>query len=108
MLYRRWRGDDLESQHRGAWVLVDARGEVLAGNGAHDHPVFARSSLKSLQAVPLVESGAADRFGIDDAELTLAMSSHNGDPFQTDPIATMLHRLGLDVADLQCGVPPCG
>lgn len=106
VLYRRWRGNELESQHRGAWVLVDIDGEVLAGNGVHDHPVFARSSLKSIQAVPLVESGAADRFGIDDVELTLAMSSHNGEPFQTDPIATMLGRLGLDVAHLQCGVPP--
>ncbi|HVF14997.1 MAG TPA: asparaginase [Acidimicrobiales bacterium] len=106
MLYRRWRGDEPESQHRGSWVLVDAHGEVLAGKGVHEHPVFARSSLKSIQAVPLVESGAADRFGIDDVELTLAMSSHNGDPFQTDPIGRMLRRLGLDVADLRCGAPP--
>jgi L-asparaginase II len=108
VLYQRWRGEEIESQHRGAWVLVDAHGDVLAGSGAHVHPVFARSSLKSIQAVPLVESGAADRFGIDDLELTLAMSSHNGEPFQTDPIRTMLSRLGLDVAHLRCGTPPSG
>jgi L-asparaginase II len=103
-----WRGDAVESQHRGAWVLCDSSGTAVDGVGSWRVPVFARSSVKSLQALPLLETGAAQRFGYSDAEVALALSSHNGEPCHTEPVAALLARLGLSVADLQCGAQQPG
>ncbi|MDP6761869.1 MAG: asparaginase [Planctomycetota bacterium] len=102
-LVRARRGGEIESQHRGAWVLVDTSGAALEGAGAFEEPVFARSSVKAFQALPLVESGAAERFAYGDAELALALSSHNAEAVHTDGVRVILDRLGLSVADLQCG-----
>ena len=66
VVVRVWRGDSVESVHRGAWCLVDSSGSVVAGAGHWDAPFFARSSIKSLQALPLFETGAVERFGFRD------------------------------------------
>jgi L-asparaginase II len=103
-----WRGGRVESQHRGAWALVDTAGNVLDGAGAPEHPVFARSSIKSLQALPLLETGAAEHFGFGEDELALAAASHNAEACHTDRVAALLERLGLGPDDLQCGSQPPG
>lgn len=103
VLVRIYRGDAVESQHRGAWVLADSSGRVIDGDGAWDAPMFARSSVKSLQALPLLESGAAERFDFSDAEIALAVSSHNAEAAHTLGVEAVLARLGLSAADLQCG-----
>ena len=103
VLARIWRGGHVESQHRGAWVVVDTRGKVLEGAGDVRAAYFARSTLKSLQALPLLESGAADRFGFGDDEIALVLASHSGEPCHTERVARLLARLGLTPAALQCG-----
>lgn len=96
------RGERVESAHRGAFAVVDADGIIVASRGEVLHPVFPRSAVKALQALPLVESGAADGFG--DAELALACSSHSGEPAHAAAAARILARAGLGEADLECGV----
>lgn len=108
VLVRLWRGEQVESQHRGSWVLVDAEGQVLEGGGAFDAPCFARSSVKCLQALPLIESGAAQRFGFGPAEIALAIASHDGEEIHTRVVAGMLARAGLEPQHLQCGSQPPG
>lgn len=108
VLARVWRGQWVESQHRGAWVLVDASGQVLEGAGQWDEPFFARSSIKSLQAVPLLETGAAARWNLTDPELVLALASHNGEAQHTEVVAGLLARIGLSEEALQCGPHPPG
>ena len=108
VLVQVWRGDAVESQHRGAWVVCDSSGTTIDGVGAWRAPVFTRSAVKSLQALPLLETGAAQRYAFTDAEVTLALSSHNGEPCHTEPVAALLARLGLSAADLQCGPQPPG
>lgn len=103
VLARRTRGGFVESQHRGAWVVVDSLGAILDGDGAKREQIFARSSTKSIQALPLIESGAADHFGLTDVELALAISSHNAEHGHTQVVTSLLARLGLHVGDLQCG-----
>jgi L-asparaginase II len=105
-LVRVWRGDWVESQHRGLWALVDSSGRVIDSAGDVQTPIFARSSLKSLQALPLLESGAAERFGLSDPEVVLAISSHSGEACHTRPVAALLQRLRLSHADLRCGAQP--
>ena len=108
VLLRRWRGKSVESQHRGAWVLVDGAGDVVDGAGAFRRPVFARSSTKSMQALPLIESGAASAFGLGPVELALACSSHNAEDCHTQPVTRLLGRLGLDPGHLLCGASAPG
>jgi L-asparaginase II len=103
VLVRIWRGDAVESWHRGAWVVTDSAGRVVDGAGCFDHPVFVRSAAKSLQALPLLEGGAAERFSLSDAELALCLASHNAERCHTDGVLGLLQRLDLGVEHLQCG-----
>ncbi|PWR21936.1 asparaginase [Zavarzinia compransoris] len=97
------RGGIVESRHRGAYAVVDGDGRLAAAAGDIERPVFPRSSMKILQAVPLVESGAADRFACTAAELALACASHNGEEAHVATAAGLLARLGLGEGDLACG-----
>lgn len=106
VLVRVWRGAAVESVHRGAWALVDPDGRTVASQGDVDAPTFARSAIKALQALPLVESGAADRFGFTPPELALAISSHDAEAQHTDAVAALLERLEFGVGHLRCGAQP--
>ncbi len=97
------RGDVVESRHRGAVCVMDADGAVLLSLGDVDRPVFPRSAVKAIQALPLMESGAAERFGLTDPEIALACASHSGEPAHADTAASMLAKAGLDAGCLECG-----
>ena len=73
--------------------------------GDPEHVVFFRSSAKPFQAIPVIESGAADAFGITPAELALCCASHAGSPEHQRQVAAFLAKIGLSPADLQCGCP---
>jgi L-asparaginase II len=97
------RGAMVESAHRGAAAVVTADGSVHRSWGDVERPVYPRSAIKPLQAIPLVESGAAERFGLGDAEIALAAGSHRGTPLHVNAIAAWLARLGLGAEHLECG-----
>ena len=97
------RGDRVESVHRVAYAVADAGGTLLQHEGDVRRPVFPRSSVKPLQALPLVESGAAERFALSERELALACASHGGEPMHTEIVAAWLARIGLDPSALECG-----
>jgi L-asparaginase II len=103
VLVEAWRGNVVESFHRGAVAVVDGDGALVASLGDIDRPVFPRSAIKLLQALPLVESGAADRWQLSDEELALACASHTGEPAHTRTAAAMLAKVGLDETVLECG-----
>jgi L-asparaginase II len=100
------RGDLVESVHRGAIAIVDAAGKSVLALGDVETPVYPRSSLKPVQALPLVESGAADAYGLGPEELALACASHSGEPMHTDRVAAWLTRIGCGERDLACGAHP--
>ncbi|WP_075216654.1 asparaginase [Mongoliimonas terrestris] len=97
------RGTVVESRHTGAVAVVDGDGHVVLAIGDIDRPVFPRSAVKAFQALPLIESGAADRFGFGASELALAISSHNGERRHVDTARAMLAAAGLDEGCLECG-----
>ena len=96
------RNGILESTHRGHVVVCDAMG-VIAEWGNAAQVIFPRSSCKMLQALPLVESGAADAAGLGVNHLALSCASHQGAHMHTDLAADWLAGLGLGEADLRCG-----
>lgn len=97
------RGSTVESTHRGAIAVVDADGAVLASLGDIERPIFPRSAVKVLQALPLVASGAADQVGLSDEELAIACASHGGEEIHAQTAARMLAKAGLDADALECG-----
>lgn len=97
------RGGLVESSHRGAVAIVDADGAMVLAVGDIAKPVFPRSAVKPLQALPLVECGAAERYAFGDEELALACASHSGEPAHVEVVARMLSHAGLDVSALACG-----
>ena len=100
------RGQTIESLHRGAFAVLDATGAVRLAAGDIDRPVFPRSAVKLLQALPLVASGAAQQLDLSDEQLALACGSHSGEAAHTRVAAAMLARAGLDAAALECGAHP--
>ena len=97
------RGAMAESRHRGAVAIVDAHGRVELAAGDIEQPVYARSGIKPIQALPLIETGAADAFDLTDAEIALACASHNGEPRHVEIVTAWLKRIGLGVEALACG-----
>lgn len=97
------RGNIVESRHRGMAVVVDGDGSVLLSAGDVDAAVFPRSACKAMQALPLIESGAADAYGFGSRELALACSSHSGEDAHVELAAAMLAKAGRDVDSLECG-----
>ena len=93
------RGPAVESRHRGAAAVVDGRGKLAAAWGDIERPVFPRSAIKPLQALAVIESGAAEAYELSDAELALACASHSGEPKHVDAVVGWLARIGLGVAD---------
>ncbi len=98
------RGAITESRHRGHIVAVEPDGNIIASLGAPHNVTFLRSSAKPFQALPLLLTGAAERFGFTDREVALACSSHNGEPIHTEIAASMLKKIGLGPEALKCGV----
>ena len=97
------RGPMVESRHRAAFAVSDTEGRLVLHGGDANRPVFARSAIKPLQALALVESGAAEAFDLGDAEIALACASHNGETRHVETVTAWLERIGCSVDDLECG-----
>jgi L-asparaginase II len=99
-----WRGPIIESLHRGHLIAVDGEGKTIAELGDAEAVTFIRSSAKPFQAIPLVASGAADRFGLTEKEIAIACGSHSGEPIHVETAQSILRKIGLDASALKCGV----
>jgi len=106
ILVEQTRGEHVENRHRGAFVIADAEGNVIAAAGDISRPVFPRSAIKSMQALAMVTSGAIDQFGLSDQQLALACASHHGEDVHVTGVTGFLNHLGLSGDDLECGAHP--
>jgi L-asparaginase II len=97
------RGERVESAHRGAIAVCDADGRLRLAIGDIETGVYPRSSLKPIQAIPLIETGGASMFSLAAEEIALACASHSGEPQHTIRIAAWQEKIGCSVVDLACG-----
>ena len=98
-----WRGELVECVHRGHVVVAGADGEIVQSWGDPAAVIYPRSAFKMIQALPLIESGAADAVGLRVDQLALACASHQGAAIHTDRVQAWLAGLGLSDADFRCG-----
>lgn len=97
------RGGQIESIHRGDWVIVNTEGKILAHKGDPMKRTFWRSSAKPFQAIPTLAAGAAERFNLTTSEISILCSSHNGEPGHVETVRGILRKMGFDDAALDCG-----
>ena len=98
-----WRGPFLESVHSGHAVICDETGQIVQAWGDPNAVVLPRSSSKMLQALPLLESGAARAYGLGAEQLALACASHNGAAIHTSRVQAWLQHIGCTDDDFRCG-----
>jgi L-asparaginase II len=87
------RGAVVESVHHGAWVVVDAAGEVVSACGDPGLEIFPRSSLKPFQAVPLLEVAHRHGWRLEPREWAIACASHGGTPQHLLWVEHLLERV---------------
>ncbi len=97
------RGGVVESVHRGAWAVIGPGGELLASSGDIDTPIFPRSAIKAFQALPALEAGIAEAYGMDDREIALAVASHNGEEAHVETARSALAKAHMSEAAYECG-----
>ena len=97
------RGGMVESVHRVAAAVVDRHGVARLTWGDGSRPIFPRSAIKPLQALTVIESGAADAFDLSADEIALSCASHRGEPMHVTRVAAWLERIGLTLEALECG-----
>ncbi|MAO57537.1 MAG: L-asparaginase II [Rhodospirillaceae bacterium] len=97
------RGTLVESRHRVHAVVADAAGEIVHAWGEPDREIYPRSAIKPLQAMALIETGTADRWGLNDERIALACASHSASAAHVMAVEAWLSDLGLGEGDLECG-----
>ena len=100
------RGDLVESIHRGVVAVVDVEGRIIAGAGDISYLTYIRSAAKPMQALPVVESGAAAYFDLEQEELALLTASHSGEDEHVRVGQRIMEKIGLSGQFLQCGTHP--
>lgn len=103
ILVERYRGEVLESFHRGVICMVDDEGKIIFSEGDVNQICFPRSAMKFFQVMPLLESGAVEKFGFTMKEIALMCGSHNGEAAHVEGVEGILKKIGLSKDDLQCG-----
>ncbi|MEE2994508.1 MAG: asparaginase [Gemmatimonadota bacterium] len=103
IVVRTWRGEVIEGVFRAHIAVVNTEGRLLCSVGDPSYTTYWRSSSKPLQALPLIESGAADEYHFTEEEIAVTCASHSGEDFHTDAVGSILHKAGLSEDDLQCG-----
>jgi L-asparaginase II len=98
-----WRGEIVESRHRGHLTAVEPSGRTITELGEPEFITYLRSSGKPFQTIPVVTSGAADRFCFSEKEIAIACGSHSGEPVHLETVRAMLGKIGLSESDLKCG-----
>jgi L-asparaginase II len=97
------RGSIVESRHTGSYAVVNGEGQVVAAEGDVAAAIYPRSAVKAFQCLPLIESGAADRFGFTQEEIALCCSSHNGEASHVRVAQALLAKAGNAEPLYECG-----
>lgn len=103
LIAKKYHGEIVDLHHYGHIAVTDVDGNILWKLGDPNRVTYSRSSAKPMQAIPLVESGAIDEYGITEKELAVICASHSAEAFHTEAVLSILEKAGLDESYLQCG-----
>jgi len=103
LIAKKYHGEIVDLHHYGHIAVTDVDGKILWQLGDPNRVTYSRSSAKPIQAIPLVESGAVDEYGITEKELAVMCASHNSEAFHMEAVLSILKKAGLSESSLQCG-----
>jgi len=103
LIAKKYYGEIVDLHHYGHIAVVDVNGKILWRLGDTNRVTYSRSSAKPMQAIPVLESGAVDEYGITEKELAVMCASHRSEDFHTEAVLSILNKAGLDESYLQCG-----
>jgi len=92
-----------ECLHLGALAVTDTQGRVVAHVGNPHWLCFTRSTLKALQALPLIQSGGVQQLALTSKELAVMCASHNGEDMHVEQVSSILQKSGNTYQQLRCG-----
>jgi L-asparaginase II len=101
-----FRGGVTENRHRVHAAIVDSSGKLLYTVGNHQRITLARSSTKPIQTLAILETGAAERFDFDNANVALMCASHSSEPRHINGVRAILKKAGVKEEVLTCGGHP--
>jgi L-asparaginase II len=101
-----YRGEAIENTHIAHVAVVDAQGRLLYAFGDPTRMTLARSAAKPAQALAVLETGALERFGFEEADLALMCGSHNSEERHIERARQMIAKAHASEADLRCGGHP--
>jgi L-asparaginase II len=105
-IYELTRGKIVECIHYGAAAVVNSQGELVASYADPNAVTFLRSTSKPIQAIPFVERGGHQKFGLEPNEVAIMCASHSGTDRHVEVIQSIQSKAGLKETDLLCGVHP--
>ncbi len=98
-----YRGEREESVHYGSIAVVDKNGKLTHYLGDPEFFTFVRSSSKPFQLIPLIQTGAADKYRFNSKQLAIMCGSHIGTDNHRATVMANLSAAGNKPEDLQCG-----
>lgn len=101
-----WRGQRVESRVHADVAVVDSLGHIRYWFGDPGRSAFWRSSAKPFQAMPVIQSGGADRYHFGPREVAMVCASHGGEPMHVELVQDLLTRIDATMGDLICGIHP--
>ena len=104
VIAKEFRNDQLENVHQGIVCIVNENKEVIYQRGNVDHPVFYRSAMKPLQAIPVFTTDIIEQYNLTDEEAALFMASQRGEKYQEDALIRLREKLGIAEERLVCGI----
>ncbi len=103
ILAKVYRGNIVESVHRGYISVVDSSGKVIFKKGDINKVTYIRSSAKPIQALNVILSGAYDYYKLNQKELALICSSHFAEKKHIDTLKGIFKKIGISTDKLKCG-----
>jgi L-asparaginase II len=97
------RGPVVESVHFGAAAVVDVHGRLLASFGDPYTITYLRSSAKPIQALPFIEMGGAEAYGLSEREIAVMCASHMGTDQHVAVVRSIQAKIQVSESDLLCG-----
>lgn len=106
VLIKIYRGNLIENIHRGDISVVDKKGKSIFLVGDSEKITYWRSAAKPIQVMPVIYSGAADKYKLTEKEIAILTSSHSGEDEHIKLIYSILDKISLDERNLLCGAYP--
>jgi L-asparaginase II len=98
-----YRGNMVESIHRGDVVIINSEGDILKKLGDPYKKTYWRSAAKPFQVLPFIEAGGVEYYNIEEYEIALMCASHGGEERHIEAVRKLLKKIGLDESVLDCG-----